>query len=80
MHVSSCSYNRVCAVDYSEVLELSAKRKILALKEKRALEMLRVATEFGFGKSTVYDIIKLKDELLGYSLNVKQMMDLSKIK
>ena len=37
---------------------MSAKWKNLVLKEKRVVEMLRVATEFSIGKSTVFDVIK----------------------
>ncbi len=52
----------------------ASKRKILTLKEKlRVVEMrdkgylyARIASEFGIGKSTVFDIVKQKDRLTSY--------------
>ncbi len=52
----------------------ASKRKILTLKEKlRVVEMRdkgysydRIASEFGIGKSTVFDIVKQKDRLTSY--------------
>ena len=53
MHVTSYSYNHVQRVeDCSEVHELSAKTKNFAVKEKRVVEMLRIAIKFGDGKCT----------------------------
>ena len=47
-------------------LEMSAKKN-LALKKKRVVEMLRVATEFGNGKSTVFDVINQRENYLASS-------------
>ncbi len=52
----------------------ASKRKILTLKKKlRVVEMrdkgysyARIASEFGIGKSTVFDIVKQKDQLTSY--------------
>ena len=35
------------------MLEMSAKRKSLVLKEKRFIEIFRLTTEFSNGKSTI---------------------------
>ena len=53
----------MCAVDCSQVLEMPANGKHFALKGRRVVEILRVATTCGNGKSSVFELFWLKDKV-----------------